>query len=106
MLKKPKRFVFYSSHDYNMVLLLNSLGHHTDKRPSYASTVLFELVKHKKERQDDKFSVKVLFNDRPVVIPECGEELCELGLFKKAMESRIVAKDIRAYCYSHDGNIQ
>ena len=89
-----------------MVLLLNSLGHHTDKRPSYASTVLFELGKHMKKGQDDKFSVKVLFNDRPVVIPGCGKELCELELFKKRMENRIVAKDIKAYCYSQHGSIE
>jgi hypothetical protein len=72
------KYELFSAHDSTILSALASLHHPQKAPPPYASDLNFLLYK----TADQKFYVKITYNDQPVILPGCSEE-CPLADFKK-----------------------
>jgi acid phosphatase len=76
--KTSLKYELFSAHDSTILSTLASLRNSQKAPPPYASDVNFLLYK----TADQKFYVKIIYNDQPVIIPGCSEK-CPLADFKK-----------------------
>lgn len=74
--KSPLKYVLFSGHDNTITATLSFLGAPQNEVPAYASNVNFSLYENGSE-----YTVKVTYNGKPVPIPACGGEVCELTQF-------------------------
>jgi acid phosphatase len=75
--KTPLKYVLFSAHDTTILSELSALGAPLSAAPPYASRLNFSMF----QSEGGDYSVKVSFNDRPVVIPACGAASCSLSQF-------------------------
>ena len=57
---------------------MSTLNVPLEKMPGYASRVNFSLFEN-----DNKYYVKVSYNNKPVNIPVCGGDICTLSQFDR-----------------------
>lgn len=74
--KDGLKYVLLSGHDSSILGILSAMGAPLSLPPSYASDVNFSLY-----QDGQRYTVKVKFNDKPVVIPRCGSDTCTLEQF-------------------------
>lgn len=72
------RYVLFSGHDSSIMGVMNTLQSPLEKMPSYAARLNFSLVKNA-----NKFYVKISYNDNPIYIPACKNDVCTLHQFKR-----------------------
>ncbi len=63
---------------------MNTLGSPLDKIPGYASNLSFSLLKN-----DNKYFVKVSYNNKPVSILTCGGTICTLSSVWSAYKGQL-----------------
>eukprot|EP00188_Purpureofilum_apyrenoidigerum_P001898 Plantae.Rhodophyta-Purpureofilum_apyrenoidigerum.ctg20944.p1 GENE.Plantae.Rhodophyta-Purpureofilum_apyrenoidigerum.ctg20944~~Plantae.Rhodophyta-Purpureofilum_apyrenoidigerum.ctg20944.p1 ORF type:complete len:424 (-),score=64.33 Plantae.Rhodophyta-Purpureofilum_apyrenoidigerum.ctg20944:247-1518(-) len=81
--EKDRKLIIYSGHDTTLMPMLESLGVFDGKWPSFAASIIVELLK---EKESDRAHVRVLYNHEPVTIPGCGEKvLCEYDRFLEVL---------------------
>lgn len=78
---KPLKYVLFSAHDSSIMSVMTTLGVPLEEVPHYASHLNFALVEN-----DQKYYVRVTFNDVPVMIPGCRERMCSLEEFVAVTE--------------------
>ena len=80
---KLSKVMMYSTHDTNLVRIMNSLGVYNNQPPPYASMLIFSLHK-----EDDQFKVSISLRNNtnsppyPLTLPGCDQD-CQLKDFRK-----------------------
>jgi lysosomal acid phosphatase len=72
------KYILFSGHDSSIMAVMNTLGHPLSKIPGYASDLNFSLWE-----VNGKYYVKVILNDRPIIIPGCNKNICSIEQFYK-----------------------
>jgi hypothetical protein len=78
-----RKFGFYSAHDTTLIGFLSALENFDGQNPPYASTIIFEL-----HREDDKHTVKTIYNDEDLILPGCGTVDCDYEIFREFLHSK------------------
>mmetsp|Transcript_1180 Transcript_1180/g.2853 ORF Transcript_1180/g.2853 Transcript_1180/m.2853 type:complete len:424 (-) Transcript_1180:2542-3813(-) len=86
------KFLFLSAHDSTLQGYINGMQLNTTSFPYYASTLITELHLTK-----GQYFVRMLFNDVPVVVPDCTEAMCPLNTFLGYLNNRLIP-NIQQYC--------
>jgi hypothetical protein len=73
----------YSAHDTTLLSLFGTLGLTYQGWPPFASMFLFEVLK-----EPEGYFIRVMFNMKPIVIPGCQKEECELDVFVNYIRNR------------------
>lgn len=82
--KKSKlKYVLLSAHDSTIATALSFLGAPLETPPPYASNLNCALY----ESDANGYTVKVTYNGKPITIPACGGEMCELQQFVRFVNS-------------------
>lgn len=74
----PIKYVLFSGHDSSIMSAMNTLGSPLDKIPEYASRLNFSLINN-----ENRYQVRVSYNDKPVFIPACKSNTCTLEQFDR-----------------------
>ncbi|OGT53808.1 MAG: hypothetical protein A3E84_03785 [Gammaproteobacteria bacterium RIFCSPHIGHO2_12_FULL_42_13] len=74
--KTPLKYVLFSGHDTTILSVMSALDTPLDTNPPYASHLNFSLYSN-----NDRYYVKVSYNDKPVNVPACGGDTCSLAQF-------------------------
>lgn len=77
--KTPLKYVLFVAHDITIMSLMTTLGAPLNKQPPYTSDLNVSLFKSDQE----KYIVKITYNDKPVYIPYCEATTCTLEQFLK-----------------------
>lgn len=88
------RFALYSGHDSSLISYLTWLGSDIRNYPVFSSQLIIELW--------DDDTVKLKYNDEPLVIPGCSGE-CKLDEFLGILSSKFV-HDREKQCIVEDDN--
>jgi hypothetical protein len=74
----PIKYVLFSGHDSTIMSVMNTLGNPLDQIPEYASRLNFSFINN-----ENRYYVKVNYNDQPVFIPVCKSNTCTLEQFDR-----------------------
>lgn len=77
------KYVLLLGHDSSIMSVMNTLGAPLERNPGYASRLNFSLIKN-----ENRYYIKVYYNDKPVFIPACKINICTLTQF-----SRLISDD-------------
>lgn len=72
------KYVLFVAHDGTLMSVMNTLGTPLDHIPDFASRINFSLFE-----AQNRFDIKVTYNDKPIFIPACGGYRCSISAFKK-----------------------
>jgi hypothetical protein len=72
----------YSAHDTTLMNIFTTLKLPISIQPPFASILIFEL-----HELDEKFYVKILYNNEPVTLSGCSSDFCEFFKFKSFIEA-------------------
>lgn len=71
------KYVLYSAHDSSIMSVMTTLGIPLNEIPKYAASLNFSLF-----QRENKYYVRVIYNDKLVKIPQCEKDYCTLSQFK------------------------
>jgi lysosomal acid phosphatase len=74
----PIKYVLLSGHDSSIMSVMNTLQSPLEQMPEYASRLNFSLI-----NKDNRYYVKVTYNDNPVFIQACKSSICTLSQFDR-----------------------
>eukprot|EP01016_Furgasonia_blochmanni_P026019 TRINITY_DN27779_c0_g1_i2.p1 TRINITY_DN27779_c0_g1~~TRINITY_DN27779_c0_g1_i2.p1 ORF type:complete len:420 (+),score=55.97 TRINITY_DN27779_c0_g1_i2:64-1323(+) len=114
----PLKFLVYSAHDDTLMSILAGLGsarYTTDfseyvngsrdgkivVNAIFASTIFIELYQ---DESDEAFSVKVIFNDKPLFIDGCPDILCPFETISEILMKRVI-DDYENVCLQKIGKL-
>lgn len=73
--KSTTKFVLLSAHDVTLLGVMSALHAPLNSSPDYASDLNFSVY----QSESDNYYVKVTLNDKPVSIPGCNDNICQLN---------------------------
>lgn len=80
----PLKSVLFFGHDTTLSKVINALQFPLTSRPPYASNVNFSLFK----KDHEIYFVKIFFNNQPMIIPPCKNDICYLSTFLEFIAKR------------------
>ena len=87
---EPTKFRLYSAHDTTVAAFLAGLQVFHNKQPPFASTLIFEA-----SETNGNFTIRVLYNDVPLIIGPCESVECPLQTFIDYLYMRsFVSEDV------------
>jgi len=93
---KGPKYIHYSAHDSTIAIVLASLKY-DGGFPPYASTVRFELWQTQ-TGSSPQYAVQIIYNNRVIRPPECGDDMCPLNQFQGMVNSRLTIRDKDKEC--------
>lgn len=96
--KSVKKFVLLSAHDTTVAATLSALQVFDGKYPPYNSSLIWEIYR---EGESD-MTIRVEYNGKPLIIPGCSSEYCNLRDYYGSIADRMVFGSTArlAECYS------
>ena len=85
---EPTKFRLYSAHDGTLAAFLAALQTYDNKQPPFASTLIFEV-----SETNGDFTIRVLYNDVPLIIGPCQSVECPLQTFIDYLYMRSFASE-------------
>lgn len=70
------KYVLLSGHDSTITSVMNTLGSPLEEIPGYASRLNFSLFENA-----NQYYIMISYNDRPIFIPACKNNICTLAQF-------------------------
>ena len=81
---KPLKYVLFVDHDTTIESVMVILQKPLNELPSYAANLNFSLF----EEGTKNYLVKISYNNKPVILPGCGNKVCTLQEFVKLTAKR------------------
>ena len=90
--KMVRKGSIYSAHDTTLFSIFATLGMNLKVQPSFASIILFEILK-----ENEEFFIRVIYNGKELVLPNCETSKCKLSTFVEYMSTRVF-RDTQKAC--------
>lgn len=78
------KYLLFVAHDTTIAAQLKLLGQALDDLPPYASQINYSLF----ETGNSNYEVRVTYNQKPIIIEQCGGDTCTLGEFINLIDSQ------------------
>ena len=96
----------FSGHDTTVMPLLHALDIDQSFWSPYGASVILELYERDKKDDKPKHFVRVLYQHEEKVLPGCGEGMCPLQKFQKAVSKFIISdKEFEEKCAVKDDHL-
>jgi hypothetical protein len=78
------KYALFSGHDTTLGPLLSLLGIYDGFWPPYASNLVFEISEDRATSEDNRWGVRVIYNEKEMTIPGCPPKVpCPWSIFDK-----------------------
>jgi len=89
------RYLHFSGHDTTVIPLVVAMQYRLEEYPPYASALLVELYQSSNTKE---YYVRMLFNNKPLVLPDCWSTMCPFSVFKNMIDKHFTIRDVEKEC--------